>query len=438
MKTSIKRSKATCFFAAIQSVLGLFCVLIPAVRETQAFLRISPVAVSKTGNIWHGCCTSIVSADYVDSKNINRRHFIFILFMGKGDGKKKRKKRKSSSLDGDNDSSASPSSSNHQPMRVTSNSNIPVRHQLMWAKMNKEYRLQQSNPGFRQKRVVRTSYRRTWDEEEIEQKAEERKRKGQDPDWDVILSRSGASPLVIVDGYNIIHKWARLKKHMKKGDVARARQLLVEDLENMASLKGWRIEVVFDGTKRSTVGPLGQGPGDSSKPTQMDKQARDSVSKHGVRVVFSGVGMEADSYIEARCTQAKNVTEGELTGSFIVATDDVMIKLAGQNAGAWCMSADRFVNELKAVKNALGYRVEAAMAKVNGHAIRPEKLRSTPIVPFGRNSVLIEDKRNKTKTRKKDFVELLDDVDVGLVVEENEDGVPWWAQLPPDTNPYRD
>jgi hypothetical protein len=51
----------------------------------------------------------------------------------------------------------------------------------------------------------------------MEQKAEERRRKGQDPDWDVILSRSASSPLVIVDGYNIIHKWARLKKHMTKG-----------------------------------------------------------------------------------------------------------------------------------------------------------------------------------------------------------------------------
>ena len=35
------------------------------------------------------------------------------------------------------------------------------------------------------------------DEEEIEQKAEERRRKGQDPDWDVILNRTAVSPLVV-------------------------------------------------------------------------------------------------------------------------------------------------------------------------------------------------------------------------------------------------
>jgi hypothetical protein len=49
-----------------------------------------------------------------------------------------------------------------------------MKHQLMWAKINKEYRQQQSNPGFRQQKVVRTRYRRAWDEEEIEENAEER------------------------------------------------------------------------------------------------------------------------------------------------------------------------------------------------------------------------------------------------------------------------
>ena len=147
----------------------------------------------------------------------------------------------------------------------------------------------------------------------------------------MILSRTAVSPLVIVDGYNIIHKWARLKKHVRNGDIGRARQLLIDDLVDFASLKGWRIEVVFDGMIPSTVGPLGQGPGDSDKASRMDQESKASVSKHGVRVVFSGIGMEADSYIESRCMKAKSVTEGELTSSFMIATDDAMIRVAGQN-----------------------------------------------------------------------------------------------------------
>lgn len=353
------------------------------------------------------------------------------LFMGKGDGKKKRKKKSNGtpSPSAETSSPSSPSSSG-TPMRVTSNSLVPVRHQIRWAKLNKEYR-NQASAGFRQKRIIRTRYRRTWDEEEIELKAEERRRKGQDPNWDVILNRTSASPLVIVDGYNIIHKWARLKKHMSKGDTARARQLLVEDLEDLRTVKRWRIEVVFDGTKKSTVGVLGHGPGNSDRPSRMDQQSKASVSKHGVRVVFSGVGNEADAYIEARCAVAKNVTAGALTGQFIVASDDSMIRLAGQNAGALCMSADRFVSELKALKKTVEYRVEAAMAKVNG------QLDSTPKgerpVRFGRRSVLIEDKRNRKKS--KPHQEELD-IELDIKVETDENGVPWWAKLPNNTIRY--
>lgn len=271
------------------------------------------------------------------------------------------------------------------------------------------------------------------EEEEIELKREERKKKGQDPDWSVILNRTTAAPLVIVDGYNIIHKWPRLKKHMQKGDPQRARELLVDDLEGLRSIKGWRVEVVFDGHGRSTVGPLGVGPGNKAVVTRSDHVAKADVSKHGVRVVFTGVGVEADSYIEARCAQAKNVTHGEVTGSFIVVTDDMMIRMAGQSAGALCMGADRLVDELKAVKQATSHRVEAAVAKVNGHAMRPEKLRATYFHTFGRRQILIEDKRNRTKIKESqseemDIINLRD-----IKVEEDENGIPWWAIVPNQT-----
>lgn len=364
--------------------------------------------------------------------------------MGKGDGKKKRKK-KSSSASSSSAPAPSTAAAASTPMRVTSDSNIPVRHQIRWAKLNKEYR-NQASAGFRQKRVVRTAYRRTWDEEEMEEKAAERKRRGQDPNWDVILNRTASPPLVIVDGYNIIYKWPRLKKHMLKGDTARARQLLVDDLEDLRLIKRWRIEVVFDGTKKSSVGPLGHGPGNSDRPTRLDQASRAGVSKHGVRVVYSGVGQEADAYIEARCAKAKNVTSGALTGQFIVASDDGMIRIAGQNAGAMCMSADRFVSELKALRKAVEYRVQAAMDKINGQLPAPPLSAANGIsnnnnaplpdrpVRFGRRSVLIEDKRNRKKTKKQpeDEVEL----DLDIEVETDENGVPWWAQLPNSTIRY--
>ena len=398
------------------------------------------------------------------------------LYMGKGDGKKKRTKKISDGNSAGENSNAGTASSSSQPLRVSSNINVPVRQQIAIAQMNKIIRQQQqsivssssssssgggggggsastsstSSQSFIpvSKPRVRTAYRRTWEEEEIVQKAEERKRRGQEPNWDVILNRTAVSPLLIVDGYNIIHAWPRLKKHMTKGDPSRARQLLMDDLENLQSIKGWRIECVFDGTRRSTIGPLGSGPGSSNGVTGMvnpvtrgsDQATKQSVSKYGVRVVYSGVGIEADSYIEGRCLRAKNVTHGAITGSLIVATDDAMIRLSGQNAGAVCMSSSRFVDELKAVQKAVAYRVEAAVAKVNGHAIRPEQLRGTVnhvAMPtrFGRRSVLIEDKRNRTKTNKKD--DMIDEEYESYLssaiqqqAEEDENGIPWWAKVP--------
>jgi predicted RNA-binding protein with PIN domain len=358
-----------------------------------------------------------------------RRRTSFLV-MGKGDGKKKRKKKSSAPS---SSSTSSASAQKPPPQRVSTDINVPVRLQIKYGQMRKEA-AKQTGASFRQKKVQRTKYRRSWDEEEIELKREERKLRGQDPDWDVILNRTAVSPLVIVDGYNIIHKWSRLKKHMNKGDAQRARQLLVDDLENLRSLKGWRIEVVFDGTGRSTVGPLGHGPGGSRvRVTSEDQAEKKSVTKYGVRTVFTGVGVEADSYIQARCAAARNVTGGETTGSFIVATDDSMIRVAGQSAGAFCMGAERFVDELKAMKKAMDYRVEAAVAKVNGHAIRPAQLRGTYTHGFGRNQILIEDKRKRKRKKEEEKDSSGEDDDLKIEIDVDEDGVPWWAKIPDQT-----
>jgi hypothetical protein len=97
-----------------------------------------------------------------------------VLTMGaKGDGKKKRKKKLDSP-------SPSPQPTSSQPAtpRVSTNINIPIRRQIQYGKLNKQSR-ESAGTSFRQEKLVRTKYRRSWDEEEIELKAEERRRKGQ-------------------------------------------------------------------------------------------------------------------------------------------------------------------------------------------------------------------------------------------------------------------
>jgi predicted RNA-binding protein with PIN domain len=54
--------------------------------------------------------------------------------------------------------------------------------------------------------------------------------------------------------------------------------------------------------------------------TAADRAITKDVSKYGVRIIYTGSGIEADSYIEERCTRAKNVTQGRKTGTLIVAT----------------------------------------------------------------------------------------------------------------------
>ena len=189
---------------------------------------------------------------------------------------------------------------------------------------------------------------------------------------------------------------------MRKGDLQKARDLLVDDLEVLRSIKGWRIEVVFDSGGKSMVGPLGHGPGNRGLGTAKARTAdQKDVTSRGVRLVFA---KSADSYIETRCFEAKNVTDGKLTGSFIVATDDNMIRNTAQNAGAMCMSASRFVDELKALRNIVSNTIETTLNQLNKAEIRSDnalqerehELGGRVIITTTGKSVWVVDNRNET------------------------------------------
>jgi predicted RNA-binding protein with PIN domain len=262
---------------------------------------------------------------------------------------------------------------------------------------------------------------------------------------------------MLVDGYNVIYQWPRLKKQMLSGNTQRARELLVRDLEELHSIKGWRIECVFDGFGRNVNGPLGDSLG-GERVSLSDREFKRQDTGRGVRIVYSGVGASADSYIEKRCLDAKTVTQGKLSvsgGSLIAASNDAMIRMVATGAGALVMSSDRLVDELKAVKRVTEYRVEVAMAMVNREN-RREGLRNNRLnVPamqgakgFGSRSVglsevdgkqvvntfrggqfIIEDKRKKKAKDDTDDPEpkrkaIFDDLVRGTPE------IPSWAVLP--------
>ncbi|KAL7538998.1 hypothetical protein ACHAXR_008963 [Thalassiosira sp. AJA248-18] len=379
--------------------------------------------------------------------------------MGKGDGKNKRKKKTSASSVAQPAEASAPA-----PLRVSTDINIPVKRQIQWAKMNQEYR--KAKTAFRQTNIKKkTSYRKRLDEEEQQQVMVDKRTRNSEVDWDIILSNgngTAAGALMLVDGYNVIYQWPRLKKQMLKGNTQRARELLVRDLEELHNFKGWRIEAVFDGFGRKLNGPLGNSPG--KRVEMSDRETNRQDTGRGVRIVYSGVGASADSYIEKRCLDAKSITKGKLSvssGSLIVVSNDGMIRMVATGAGAMCMSSDRLVDELKAVKKVTEYRVEAAMAIANGSFVRPEGMRNKRINaptmqgargsgansnPVGVSEVngkqvvntfrggqfIIEDKRKKkknTKTKKAEDAEAKKKAVFEDMVEGTQD-VPSWAIVP--------
>lgn len=318
--------------------------------------------------------TTPFSGGYQKMNGAHRRKSSSIQ-MGKGDGKQKRKKQSSAST-----TSPPPpaSSTTTVPLRVTNDINIPVKRQIQWAKMKQEYVKSQSS--FTQNNMkTKVSYRRRLDDEEQQQVIDDKRQRNAVVDWDVILSNgngTSAGALMLVDGYNVIYQWSRLKKQMLLGNTQRARELLVRDLEELHNIKGWRIECVFDGFGRKVNGPLGDaGPGGERISLSDREFTLHQTQSKGVRVVYSGIGASADSYIEKRCIDAKAITQGKLSvagGSLIAASNDAMVRLVATGAGALVMSSDRLVDELKAVKKVTEYRVEAALAMVNRESRREE------------------------------------------------------------------
>jgi predicted RNA-binding protein with PIN domain len=280
-----------------------------------------------------------------------------------------------------------------------------VRRQIAWAKYRREM-TQQATGSFRQKNTVRTKFRKNVNETELAELLDYRKRNRDlgmnETNWNATSGKP--PPLLLVDGYNIIHKWARLKKHLHRGDLYHARELLIADLEQLQSWKHWTIECVFDGA--------GAGGGTTATASRFGN----------IQVVFTGRGVEtAEAYVEQTCQRVA------ATGaSVMVASDDAVIRSViqgygqeGQNWNAIHMSADRLIDELKASRAVISYLVEATVANINGHGIRPAALRSTSAMTgFTNRPVFVHQKKNETKQD-----EEISDVTAATTAVEDDDDI---------------
>lgn len=152
-----------------------------SLHNTASFsLRVSSSASYRfpTSRSWiiHSQSTSFIGSKIstIGSVNPTTSHArSFLMMGGTKDGKQNRKKLSDSATP----SQPAPAPTPSAP-RVSTDINISVRRQILYGRLNKQLRAGGTS-SFRQKKVEKTKYRRTWDEEEIEQKAEERRRKGQ-------------------------------------------------------------------------------------------------------------------------------------------------------------------------------------------------------------------------------------------------------------------
>ncbi len=135
--------------------------------------------------------------------------------------------------------------------------------------------------------------------------------------------------LLLVDGYNVLHKGKRYTKHIMKGSMdlygkdpfERAREVLVCDVAAFAG-RVYEPVVVFDGA--GNVSP-----------------DRPATKIAGVRVIFSEKGQSADNVIE------RYVRDSIATGRRVtVVTSDNTIRATAGTGGVACISSDTFIQNM--------------------------------------------------------------------------------------------
>jgi hypothetical protein len=125
---------------------------------------------------------------------------------------------------------------------------------------------------------------------------------------------------LVVDGYNIINDWERLKEILSYS-LEDAREALVGMIQSYAKIMNYSAIVVFDAYNND----------------EMVKEEE----KSGVKVVYSGKNQTADSYIEKFMYDLNPVHE------VTVATSDFMLQRMVVSAGGSRMSARELEKEME-------------------------------------------------------------------------------------------
>ena len=142
---------------------------------------------------------------------------------------------------------------------------------------------------------------------------------------------SSITPLLLVDGYNIIGSWSSLKATRDRHGLEQARHELVETLINYTVHKGYKTRVGFDSQYQMT-------------PSTIEHH-----SQH-LSICFTAWTQTADTYIEKVCAAFFSRQETD-HDRIIVATSDRDQYLTAMGYGAEWMSVDVLAKDIQSSRS---------------------------------------------------------------------------------------
>lgn len=142
---------------------------------------------------------------------------------------------------------------------------------------------------------------------------------------------SPITPLLLVDGYNIIGSWSPLKSTRDRHGLEQARYELIETLINYTVHKGFKTQVVFDSQYQKT-------------PSSVEHH-----STH-LSICFTAWTQTADTYIERVCAtffRRQQINHNRI----IVATSDRDQYLTAMGYGAEWMSVEVLAKDIESSRS---------------------------------------------------------------------------------------
>lgn len=183
------------------------------------------------------------------------------------------------------------------------------------------------------------------------------------------MPRSAPQALLLVDGYNVVGAWLRLREVRDRDGLEESRRCLIEALTGYSAFQGFETHVVFDAQYRETCGVK-------------------EIITPNVIVCYTDFGQTADTYIEKACADFRHDLR-KFSQRLIVATSDRAQQLTVTGYGAEWISATRLEAEVESVARRVQRNQKSARKPAGrflSHSLDPDAQKRLAQLRFGKLS----------------------------------------------------